>query len=167
MHDPILDDIQDMSALGVDGVRSPKPGEVVKRVPRKGETFDETIHVGRTFQPGNELAKGTRKRKKGKRGAGRVAFKQRLEDILMRRVEAASDKRVADVVMEAGVAAAAKGDFQFWKYIMDRFEGPMDSGAGNIDGAGLTIVFAQVDAKTGEPVTRKIVDNEAQSDDDE
>jgi hypothetical protein len=43
-------------------------------------------------------------------------------------VKALSEKGQARSFVEAGIAAAKKGDFAFWKYVFERLEGPMGDG---------------------------------------
>jgi hypothetical protein len=43
----------------------------------------------------------------------------------LRKIVEESDQGVADALMRAAVKAALKGDYRFWKEILDRLDGPV------------------------------------------
>jgi hypothetical protein len=54
--------------------------------------------------------------------AGYSKKRRGLTDEIIRLVE---EKGLEDALVRAGVAAALRGDFNFWRYIFERIDGPL------------------------------------------
>lgn len=100
---------------------------------------------GANFQPlpGNRLARGSGTNNRDKRREPKL--RDQVKELLKVRKtnRNGNEVTVAQAILNAGVAAALNGDFQFWKYIIEMHDGPLERQA-MPEAEGLTVVFNQV-----------------------